>query len=178
MAVVPKTGAVKFSDFNTCIFNRSSTATIKMSDAGKRIGYAGISGGSVTATNLRGCWGYEITTGYYNTGGKFPVVYSGYRKLNDAFDIGSISPVTVSGSQTCNGSFSTLSSGVSNTYIYFGGTIDAEFEPADANRFGYDEDALAYSPFNANTNMFEVDLGSGSVFPGDGSKVNCCIRFG
>lgn len=178
MAVTPKTGAIKFSELNSAIFNRSTTTTIKMSDAGKRIGYAGIGGGSVTMTNLRGCWGYEITTGTYNTGGKFPVVYSGYRLLGDAFDIGSISPSTVSGSQTCNGSFSTTGSGVTNTYIYFGGTIDAAYEPVDVNRFAIGEDALVYSPFGANTNMFEVDFGSGVVFPGDGSKVNCCVRFG
>jgi len=180
MAVTPKTGAIKFSELNTCILNVGSTNTVKLSDAGKRIGYAGQYGGSVKMSDLRGCWGYQITTGFASTGGKFPTTVSGYRALGDSLDVGSINPSTVSGSQTCVGTFTSSGGGGSNTYIWFGGTIDAAYEGVDVNRFGYGTDALVYpvASDRANTTLTEIDMGFGVSIIGDGSTVDCCVRFG
>lgn len=172
MAVTPKTGAIKFSELNTGIFNVSSTSPVRLSDAGKRLGYSS----NMKMSDLRGVYGFEITNALFSTTGPFPTNFSGYR--NDVFVFGSVSPSTVTGSQTLTGAYTGIGSGITANNVTFA-SVDANYEGVDANRFCLaigptGTVANVRTPINANTTQFSF---IGELFRGTG-RTNCAVRFG
>lgn len=172
MAVTPKTGAIKFSELNTGIFNVSATTQVRLSDAGKRLGYSS----NMRMSDLRGVYGFEITNGFFSTGGKFPTTFTGYR--NDVFVFGSVSPATVTGSQTLTGAYTAVGGGVTANTVSFA-SVDPAYEGVDANRFCLaigptGTVANVRTPINANTTLFQF---VGELFQSSG-RTNCAVRFG
>lgn len=173
MAVTPKSGAIKFSELNTGIFNVTSTNQVQLSDAGKRLGYSS----DHKMSNLRGVYGFEIQNGGTTVGGKNPTVLSGFANQGSPLIYGTINPETVTGSQICVGARTAQGGGVTTNTVFFL-TVDSEFEGVDADRFCMIQAATgttanAYSPTNANTTQFDF---IGELFLATGNT-NCAVRF-
>ena len=173
MAVTPKTGAIKFSELNTGIFNVSATDQIRLSDAGKRLGFSD----NMLMSNLRGVYGFEITNDVLVIGGKFPTTFTGYRDEDPSSEIGSVNPLTVTGSQTLNGAFTVISAGITSNFVSFG-SVSGDYEAVDADRFclaigSTGTVANVRTPTDANTTRFSF---VGELFQGSGNT-NCAVRF-
>jgi hypothetical protein len=173
MAVTPKSGAIKFSELNTAIFNVTSTNAIRLSDAGKRLGFSS----AYKMSDLRGVYGFEITNGTTTVGGKLPTVFSGYRNDGSGITFGSINPATVTGSQTTTGAYTAQGGGTTANNVTFT-NVDPAYEGLDADRFCLaigptGTVANVRTPINKTSTQFSF---IGELFQASG-RTNCAVRF-